>query len=87
MLHPFGRVSPIQELQMVTVTDENVHNLAVDGTFDDAQNIVKALFNDVEFKKSQRLGAVNSINWARVLAQIVYYIYAHCRVAPSSESR
>jgi threonine synthase len=86
MLHPFGRVSPIQELQMVTVTDENVHNLAVDGTFDDAQNIVKALFNDVEFKKSQRLGAVNSINWARVLAQIVYYIYAHCRVAPSDDS-
>ena len=86
MLHPFGRVSPIQELQMVTVTDENVHNLAVDGTFDDAQNIVKALFNDVEFKKSQRLGAVNSINWARVLAQIVYYIYAHCRVAPSADS-
>lgn len=85
MLHPFGRVSPIQELQMVTVTDENVHNLAVDGTFDDAQNIVKYLFKDVEFKKTQRLGAVNSINWARVLAQIVYYIYAHCRVARSAE--
>jgi threonine synthase len=86
MLYPFGRVSQVQELQMVTVTDENVHNLAVDGTFDDAQNIVKTIFNDVEFKKSQRLGAVNSINWARVLAQIVYYIYAHCRVAKSAES-
>lgn len=81
MLHPFGKVSPVQELQMITVTDDNVHNLAIDGNFDDAQNLVKALFNDAEFKQRQHLGAVNSINWARVLAQIVYYFYAHARVA------
>ena len=86
MLHPWGRVSPVQELQMVTVTDDNVHNLAIDGTFDDAQDIVKALFNDATFKREQRLGAVNSINWARVLAQIVYYFYAHARVAPTADT-
>jgi threonine synthase len=76
ILHPNGRVSPIQERQMTTVLDENVHNIAIKGTFDDGQAIVKQLFNDLDFKKKHQLGAVNSINWARILAQIVYYFYA-----------
>ncbi|MDD4018917.1 MAG: threonine synthase [Kiritimatiellae bacterium] len=80
VMHPHGRVSPVQERQMTTVTDANVHNLAVDGTFDDCQNIVKNLFNDLPFRDACHLGAVNSINWARVLAQIVYYFYAAFRV-------
>ncbi|KAF4613297.1 hypothetical protein D9613_011174 [Agrocybe pediades] len=73
ILHPKGRVSPIQEAQMTTVTDANVHNVAVKGTFDDCQDIVKALFANKEFNAKHRLGAVNSINWARILAQTVYY--------------
>ena len=83
MLHPEGRVSPIQERQMTTVLDPNIHNLAVQGFFDDAQNIVKDLFGDLDFKRKYHLGAVNSINWARVLAQIVYYFYAWFRVSPN----
>ncbi|CAL1709902.1 unnamed protein product [Somion occarium] len=81
ILHPKGRVSPIQEAQMTTVTDANVHNLAVKGTFDDCQDIVKSLFADQEFNRKHRLGAVNSINWARILAQTVYYFlsYFHLR--------
>ncbi|KDR77309.1 hypothetical protein GALMADRAFT_246661 [Galerina marginata CBS 339.88] len=73
ILHPKGRVSPIQEAQMTTVTDANVHNVAVKATFDDCQDIVKALFANKEFNATHRLGAVNSINWARILAQTVYY--------------
>ena len=80
VMHPHGRVSPVQERQMTTVLDDNVCNLAVEGTFDDCQNIVKDLFNDLQFRDACRLGAVNSINWARVLAQIVYYFYAAFRV-------
>lgn len=80
ILHPDGRVSPIQKLQMTTVTDPNVYNIAIRGTFDDGQAIVKALFNDLEFKEKHHLGAINSINWARVLAQVVYYVYAWTRL-------
>jgi len=80
ILHPYKRVSPIQELQMTTVTDPNVFNLAIRGTFDDGQAIVKAIFNDIPFKGKYHLGAVNSINWARILAQIVYYVYAWFKV-------
>ncbi|MFZ4397082.1 MAG: threonine synthase [Kiritimatiellia bacterium] len=80
VLHPQGRVSPVQERQMTSVLDANVHNLAVAGTFDDCQNLVKALFNDLAFRDRHHLGAVNSINWARVLAQITYYFYAAFRV-------
>ena len=76
ILHPRGRVSPIQEAQMTTVLDDNVHNLAVDGTFDDCQDIVKALFSDKAFNDQHHLGAINSINWARILSQIVYYFAA-----------
>lgn len=76
ILHPHGRVSPIQALQMTTVEEENVFNLAIEGNFDDCQTVVKTIFNDLDFKNTYRLGAVNSINWSRVLAQVVYYIYA-----------
>ncbi|KAG1470113.1 hypothetical protein G6F56_002871 [Rhizopus delemar] len=77
ILHPQGRVSPIQEAQMTTVLDSNVHNLAVQGTFDDCQDIVKNLFGNQEFNNRHKLGAVNSINWARILAQTVYYFQAY----------
>ena len=76
ILHPQGRVSEVQRKQMTTVSDANVYNLAIDGTFDDCQDIVKRLFNDPEMKRSLNLGAINSINWARLMAQIVYYIYS-----------
>jgi len=84
ILHPTGRTSKIQALQMTTVTDANVFNIAVNGTFDDCQNIVKTLFSDIPFKKKYSLGAVNSINWARVLAQVVYYFYAWLKVTANS---
>ena len=80
ILHPYGKTSAVQALQMTSVTDANVHNIAVRGTFDDCQDMVKELFGDLEFKEKYSLGAVNSINWARVLAQVVYYFYAWLRV-------
>ncbi|KAJ0397929.1 hypothetical protein P43SY_006051 [Pythium insidiosum] len=81
ILFPHGRVSQIQERQMTTVLDHNIHNVQIRGTFDDCQAIVKDLFADAAFKAEHHLGAVNSINWARILAQIVYYVYAYFRVA------
>jgi threonine synthase len=86
ILHPAGKTSPVQALQMTTVTDANVHNIAIRGTFDDCQDMVKALFNDLEFKETYSLGAVNSINWARVLAQVVYYVYAWLRVTEKGDT-
>ncbi len=80
MMHPEGRTSPVQALQMTSVLDENVFNLAVDGTFDDCQRIMKTLFADVAFKQQYHLGAVNSVNWVRVMAQIVYYLYSGLQV-------
>jgi threonine synthase len=77
ILFPDGKVSPIQAAQMTTVLDANVHNIAVQGTFDDCQDMVKALFGDAEMNKEHHLAAVNSINWARILAQITYYFYAY----------
>ena len=76
ILHPKGRVSEVQRRQMTSVLDNNVHNIAIDGTFDDCQDIVKALFADAELRKKHNLTAVNSINWARIVAQIVYYFYS-----------
>ncbi len=87
ILHPHQKVSPIQERQMTTVLDENVHNIAIKGTFDDGQSIVKKLFNDLDFKSEYSLGAVNSINWARILAQVVYYFYAWGRVTDGNPNR
>ncbi len=80
ILHPHGRVSAVQEKQMTTVTDGNVFNISIDGTFDDGQAIVKAIFNDIDFKQSHHLGAINSINWARVLAQVVYFVFSSLHV-------
>jgi threonine synthase len=84
MLHPQGRVSPIQARQMTTVTDPNIHNVAVEGSFDDCQRIMKALLCDLPFKRDYSLGAVNSVNWARVLAQIVYFFRASLDVIKST---
>jgi threonine synthase len=81
ILHPRGRVSEVQRRQMTTVQDANVFNLAIEGTFDDCQDLVKAMFNDRKFCAETRLSAINSINWARILAQVAYYIYAGARVA------
>jgi len=76
VLHPAGRVTEVQRRQMTTVIEPNVHNVAVDGTFDDCQEVVKAMFTDVGFRADVRLSAMNSINWARVMAQVVYYVTA-----------
>jgi len=76
MLHPRGRTSEVQRRQMTTVLSPNVTNIAVEGSFDDCQDLVKALFNDLAFRDEMRLSAVNSINWARILAQAVYYLAA-----------
>ncbi len=76
ILYPHGRTSDVQRRQMTTVSSPNVRVVAVEGTFDDCQDMVKAMFNDAEFRARMQLSAVNSINWARVMAQIVYYITA-----------
>ncbi|WP_323809872.1 threonine synthase [Sphingobium baderi] len=80
MLHPEGRVSDVQRRQMTTVRAPNVYNIAIDGSFDDAQALVKAMFNDADFSRRFNLSAVNSINWARLMAQVVYYFYAAVRL-------
>ena len=74
ILHPHNRTSEVQRRQMTTIDAPNVHNIAIEGTFDDCQNIVKAMFNDQKFRSDINLSAVNSINWARIMAQIVYYV-------------
>lgn len=84
ILHPHNRTSEVQRKQMTTVDAGNVYNIALDGTFDDCQNLVKQLFADVDFKTKVNMSAVNSINWVRVMAQIVYYFYAAANLgAPS----
>ena len=80
MLHPLGRVSDVQRLQMTTVLSPNIHNIAIEGSFDDAQAMVKAMFADQGFAGRFALSAVNSINWARLAAQVVYYFYAAVRL-------
>ena len=87
IMHPKGRTSPVQEKQMTSVLDDNVFNLAVEGTFDDCQHLMKSIFSDVEFKEKHSLGSVNSVNWARVLAQIVYYFYAAFRVQETTGAK
>src|SRR4051812_14124863 len=73
MTSPHGRMSPFQQAQMFSLQDANIHNLAIEGVFDDCQDIVKAVSNDLAFKRKYRIGTVNSINWARLVAQVVYY--------------
>lgn len=77
IMYPTGRVSPLQEDQMTTVNDNNIHTFSVKGTFDDCQDLVKQVFNDNEFNGRYHIGAVNSINWARILAQITYYFHSY----------
>jgi threonine synthase len=84
VMHPHNGISPIQQRQMTTVLDPNVHNLAVNGSFDDCQRIMKTLAADLDFKRKYHLGAVNSVNWARVLAQIVYYFHGVLRLMRST---
>ena len=84
VLHPAGRVSDVQRKQMTTVQEPNVHNVAVEGTFDDCQDLVKAMFADVAFREAVNLSAMNSINWARVMAQVVYYVTAAKAVGAGS---
>lgn len=86
MLHPEGRISEVQRRQMTTVLSPNIHNIAIDGSFDQAQALVKAMFNDADFSTRFTLSAVNSINWARLMAQVVYFFYAAVRLgAPERE--
>jgi threonine synthase len=73
MTSPYGRMSPFQQAQMFSLQDANIHNIAIEGVFDDCQDIVKAVSNDLEFKRRYKIGTVNSINWARLMAQVVYY--------------
>ena len=81
MLSPNGRMSPFQQAQMFSLQDANIHNIAIEGVFDDAQDIVKAVSNDLAFKREHRIGTVNSINWARLLAQVVYYFFGYFQAA------
>eukprot|EP01098_Paradermamoeba_levis_P006535 TRINITY_DN2709_c0_g1_i3.p1 TRINITY_DN2709_c0_g1~~TRINITY_DN2709_c0_g1_i3.p1 ORF type:complete len:639 (-),score=217.94 TRINITY_DN2709_c0_g1_i3:82-1998(-) len=88
MLHPHKRVSEIQEKQMTSVTDSNIHNIAVmDSTFDDCQAQVKDVFNILPFKEANNLAAINSINWARIMAQIVYYFYSYFQVTSAAQQQ
>jgi threonine synthase len=87
MLSPNGRMSPFQQAQMFSLQDANIHNLAVDGVFDDCQDIVKAVSNDLDFKRQYRIGTVNSINWARLLAQVVYYFAGYFQATKSNEEQ
>ncbi|OLF37383.1 MULTISPECIES: threonine synthase [unclassified Psychrobacter] len=87
MLSPHGKMSEFQRAQMYSLTDDNIHNIAIDGMFDDCQDIVKALQQDAEFKAAYSLGTVNSINWGRILAQIVYYFKAYFAVTNSNDEQ
>ena len=80
VLHPNNRISSVQRKIMTTVQDNNVFNIAIDGNFDDCQNIVKSMFSDLEFSKSINMSGVNSINWARIIAQAVYYFYSYFKL-------
>ena len=83
MLSPHGRMSPFQQAQMFSLQDPNIHNIAIRGVFDDCQDIVKAVSGDLEFKQRHRIGTVNSINWARLLAQVVYYFAGYFQATRS----
>ncbi|CAH0349300.1 threonine synthase [Aquabacterium sp. CECT 9606] len=87
MLSPHGRMSPFQQAQMFSLQDPNIHNLAVEGVFDDCQDIVKAVSNDLEFKRKYKIGTVNSINWARLLAQVVYYFAGYFQATKSNTEK
>ena len=87
MLSPNGRMSPFQQAQMFSLQDANIHNIAIDGVFDDCQDIVKAVSNDLDFKRRHHIGTVNSINWARLLAQVVYYFAGYFQATRSNDQQ
>jgi threonine synthase len=87
MLSPHGRMSPFQQAQMFSLQDANIHNITIDGVFDDCQDIVKAVSNDLVFKRAHKIGTVNSINWARLLAQVVYYFAGYFQVTTESAQK
>ncbi|MDP1657542.1 MAG: threonine synthase [Hylemonella sp.] len=87
MTSPFGRMSPFQQAQMFSLQDANIHNLAVKGVFDDCQDIVKAVSNDLDFKRKYKIGTVNSINWARLVAQVVYYFAGYFQATKNNSER
>ena len=87
MTSPNGRMSPFQQAQMFSLLDENIHNIAIEGVFDDCQDIVKAVSNDLEFKRQYKIGTVNSINWARLLAQVVYYFAGYFQATQSNDQK
>ena len=87
MLSPHGRMSPFQQAQMFSLQDPNIHNITVEGVFDDCQDIVKAVSNDLEFKRKHKIGTVNSINWARLLAQVVYYFAGYFQATTSNTEK
>ena len=85
MMSPKGKMSAFQRAQMYSLQDENIHNIAVDGMFDDCQDIVKAIQNDAAFKEKYRIGTVNSINWGRVMAQVVYYFAGYFKATEGND--
>ncbi|MBK9362354.1 MAG: threonine synthase [Rubrivivax sp.] len=85
MLSPHGRMSPFQQAQMFSLQDANIHNIAIEGVFDDCQDIVKAVSNDLDFKRRHKIGTVNSINWARLLAQVVYYFAGYFQATKTND--
>ena len=85
ILHPHNRISEVQKKFMTTVDSDNIHNLAIKGSFDDCQNIIKKIFSDTNFKKESNLTAINSINWARIMCQTVYYFFAMSRIDSSGK--
>jgi len=87
MTSPYGRMSPFQQAQMFSLQDANIHNLAVQGVFDDCQDIVKAVSGDLAFKRKYRIGTVNSINWARLMAQVVYYFAGYLQATTSNDQK
>ena len=87
MLSPHGRMSPFQQAQMFSLMDENIHNIAIEGVFDDCQDIVKNVSNDLGFKRAHKIGTVNSINWARLLAQVVYYFAGYFQATSQDTER
>jgi threonine synthase len=87
MTSPYGRMSPFQQAQMFSLMDENIHNIAVDGVFDDCQDMVKAVSNDLAFKRQYKIGTVNSINWARLMAQVVYYFAGYFQATSSNAEK
>lgn len=87
MTSPYGRMSAFQQAQMFSLQDENIHNIAIEGVFDDCQDIVKAVSNDLEFKRKYKIGTVNSINWARLLAQVVYYFAGYIQATESNDQK